>query len=92
MNDIAPVIVSLGFFAVLLGGFVIFGPIGRAFAERLRVRSREAALDTGELDALREELSSVRRQVAELAERQDFTERLLAQVRERGLLAAPKER
>jgi hypothetical protein len=92
MNDIAPVIVSLGFFAVLLGGFVIFGPIGRAFAERLRVRSREGALDTGELDALREELSSVRRQVAELAERQDFTERLLAQVRERGLLAAPKER
>ncbi len=34
----------------------------------------------------------VRQQVAELAERQDFTERLLGQARERGLLNAPKER
>jgi hypothetical protein len=92
MNDLAPMIVSLGFFATLLGGFVLFGPIGRAFAERLRAKSRERALDSGETEALRDELAGLRREVAELAERQDFTERLLAKAREKGLLQAPQER
>jgi hypothetical protein len=41
---------------------------------------------------MREELTGLRQQVSELAERQDFTERLLAQARERGLLNPPKER
>ena len=87
---IGPVIVSLAFMAVL--GAVVLGPIGRAFADRLRGRSKEPALDSAEVEALRDELTVVRRQVGELAERQDFTERLLAQARERGLLQAPKER
>jgi len=69
-----------------------FSPIGRALAERLRGRGRDRALDSGEVEAVRDELASVRQQLAELAERQDFTERLLAQVREKGLLQAPKER
>ena len=67
-----------------------FSPLGRALAERLRGRPRDGALTTGEVDALRDELQSVRHHVEELAERQDFTERLLAQVREKGLLQAPK--
>jgi hypothetical protein len=92
VNDwIGPVIASVAFFAMLLGSFVVFGPIGRAFADRLRGKGREPAIDAAELEALREELAGVRRQVAELAERQDFAERLLARVRERGLLGAPKE-
>jgi hypothetical protein len=90
MDQIAPVIVSLAMFAFL--GAVVFGPIGRAFAERLRNKGRPPALDTAEVEALRDELAGLRQQVAELAERQDFTERLLAQTRERGLLNAPKER
>jgi hypothetical protein len=90
VNDPGPVIAALGFFAVL--AFIVAGPIGRAFAERLRGRSREPALDSAEVEALRDELTAVRQQVAELAERQDFTERLLAQAREKGLLQAPKER
>jgi hypothetical protein len=88
VNDPGSAIAALGFFAVM--AFVVLGPIGRAFAERLRGRSREPELYSAEVEALRDELTSVRQQVAELAERQDFTERLLAQARERGLLPAPK--
>ncbi len=71
---------------------VAFSPLGRALAERIRGRPRGPALDTGEVEALHDELAAIRRQVDELAERQDFTERMLAQARERGLLQAPKER
>ena len=45
-----------------------------------------------ELDALREEVTGVRRELDEAQNRLDFTERLLAQAKERGLLNAPKER
>jgi hypothetical protein len=88
--DPGAAIAALGFFAVL--AVVAIGPIGRAFAERLRGRNREPALDNAEVEALRDELTTVRQQVAELAERQDFTERLLAQAREKGLLSPPKDR
>jgi hypothetical protein len=89
MEELAPVIVSLGLFVFL--GVVALGPIGRAFAERLRGKGHEPALDSAEVEALRDELAGLRQLVGELAERQDFTERLLAQTREKGLLAAPKE-
>ncbi len=82
--------VGVAFFAMLLGSFVVFGPIGRAFAERLRGKGKERALDAGEIEALRDELYSLRQQVGELAERQDFAERLLAKGREPGVLPAPK--
>ncbi len=89
--DPGEVIAALGTFAVL--GFIVAGPIGRAFAERLRTKGREVPLELMEqMDALRDEVQAVRQQVAELAERQDFSERLLTQARERGLLNAPKER
>jgi len=45
-----------------------------------------------EVDALREEVTGVRRELDEAQNRLDFTERLLAQVKERGLLSPPKER
>jgi hypothetical protein len=69
-----------------------FSPLGRALADRLRGRVQDRSLDSGELDALRDELAGLRQQVSELAERQDFAERLLSQAKERGLLNAPKER
>jgi len=90
VEELAPVMVSLALFAFL--GVVAIGPIGRALAERLRGKSRDPALDSAEVEALRDELTTVRQQLTELAERQDFTERMLAQVRERGLRNAPKER
>jgi hypothetical protein len=45
-----------------------------------------------ELEALRDEVAGLRRELDEAQNRLDFTERLLAQARERGLLNAPKER
>jgi len=90
MGDPGPVIVSVAFFVMLLGSFAMFGPIGRAIAERLRGKGRDRALDSGEVEALRDELYSLRQQVSDLAERQDFSERMLAQAREKGQLPAPK--
>lgn len=45
-----------------------------------------------EFDALRDEVAGLRRELDDNQNRLDFTERLLAQVKERGLLNAPKER
>jgi hypothetical protein len=65
-----------------------FSPIGRAVADR--IRGKGAAAGGGELraelaahkEALGQDLEAVRREVAELAERLDFAERLLAKGRE----------
>ncbi len=63
-------------------------PLVRALAERIRPRADAAVKD--ELQVLREdvltELRDMRREVAELGERVDFAERLLAKQREAGRL------
>jgi hypothetical protein len=43
----------------------------------------------GEVQALREEVADLHRELEELNERVDFAERLLAQARDQGRLAAP---
>jgi hypothetical protein len=77
---------------MVLGGLVVLGPVGRAIGRVIMYRlggERERPLpaELGDVRALLEEqggkLEAVQRQVSELAERQDFTERLLAQVRAR---------
>jgi hypothetical protein len=85
-----------GILAILLifgGGTAVmisFSPIGRAIAERLRRRPGEAAPPSEELDELRERLDRMQHQLSELAERQDFAERMLARVRnDRGLPSGP---
>ncbi len=87
-----------GILAILLifgGGTAVmisFSPIGRAIAERLRRRPGEGAQPSEELDEMRDRLATLQQQVSELAERQDFAERLLAQARERGALGPGTER
>ncbi|HYT99131.1 MAG TPA: hypothetical protein VEK85_02055 [Gemmatimonadales bacterium] len=80
-------------FVTMVGGFVLLYPVVRALAERLRPHS-EAGKE--EMQALREdvvqELQQMRREVAELGERVDFTERLLAKQREAERLAPPGNR
>lgn len=73
-------------------GMVTIGPIGRAVAERLRGRSSAPTLADLEdrFDEISGQVQAVQRQLGEVADRQDFTERLLASARERGLLEAPK--
>lgn len=85
MEDILAIVFLFG------GGVVValgFSPVGRAVADRIRGRHGSADAEDlrAELAELREahgeELQQVRQEVAELAERLDFTERMLAQQRE----------
>lgn len=79
MEDILALVLIFG------GGTLIaisFSPIGRALAERIRGRPEGSEPDP----AVYEELDRVRTELAELHERVDFTERLLASARERDQL------
>jgi hypothetical protein len=81
---------------IVITGFIVLGPVGRAVGRvilRVFGADRDPALPPAELRDLRElvddqvgRLETMQRQLAELAERQDFTERLLAQARERKVL------
>ncbi len=82
-------------FVLVVTGIVALGPVGRAIGRVIMYRlggEKERALPSAEVGELRtllleqgERLDAVQRQVAELAERQDFAERLLAQAREKKL-------
>lgn len=82
-----PIIAIGGFFAWMIS----ISPLGKALAERLRhgpiPRGGGTAEDQAELVDQVEEL---RREVAELAERVDFTERLLGQQQAAGQLGRPR--
>lgn len=66
--------------AVVAGFVVVLFPLVRALAERIRPRASDAGVRE-ELQALREdllaELQQTRREIGDLNERIDFTERLL---------------
>ena len=80
-----PIIAVGGFFAWML----VISPVGKAYAERLRAERRSPA-DGAEREELLTAVEQLRREVAELAERVDFTERLLAKSREAGRLEPPR--
>jgi len=72
--------------------------LAKAFAKRIAgggIDSREIEALRDEMAQLRADVDGIRSQLTDLDEiqnRLDFSERLLAQARERGLLSAPKER
>lgn len=76
-------------FSTIALGLLVFSPVGRALADRLRGRSAAVppALQD-QLDEVLTRLEDVQRQLGDVAERQEFTERLLAQAREKGQLGA----
>jgi hypothetical protein len=80
VEDILALVLIFGGGAVVA---ISFSPVGRAVAERIRGRTRGGA-DTD--SAVLEELDRLRTDVGELQERMDFTERMLAQAREKPLL------
>src|SRR3989442_15444431 len=83
-----PIIAVGGFFAWMIA----LSPVGKAFAERLRGGTGLSTRGAGG-DAVLQELEQLRHEVAELAERVDFTERLLAKGRGGGAgKLAPRER
>jgi hypothetical protein len=90
IEGILAIVLFLGGGTVVLLGF---SPVGRAVADR--IRGKHALPETEDLraelaeqrEAQTEELRQVRQEVADLAERLDFAERLLAQQRDPQRLA-----
>lgn len=64
------------------GAFWVLRPIAAAVAKRIGGEHRPARDDGGEREQIITELQELRHEVGELAERVDFTERLLARERE----------
>jgi predicted ArsR family transcriptional regulator len=71
---------------MLIGGAVyVVRPVAAAIAKRIAGEHRRPEPDHAETEELRTELQQVRQELGELAERVDFTERLLAQQRDAAL-------
>jgi outer membrane murein-binding lipoprotein Lpp len=81
------------FLITVIGGFtaIVTWPLMRAFADR--IRGHGAAAGTEQLqaqqDALARDLEQTRHDVAELQERLDFAERLLAKQQDPARIAPP---
>ncbi len=90
-EEIANIVIPI--FGMLTGivitGFVVLGPVGRAVGKVImRIFGADRELPAGELQDIRAlledqsgQMAAIQRQLGELAERQDFAERLLAQQR-----------
>ena len=71
---------------IITTGFVVLGPVGRAIGDVIRHwlgggRKDQPALQAGDVDEIVGRLEQIQHQLGELAERQDFAERVLAQAR-----------
>ncbi len=80
-----PIVAVGGFFAWMIA----LSPVGKAYAEKVRGQTARSA-NPGEQEEVLEAIEQLRHEVAELAERVDFTERLLAKQREGDRLAPPR--
>ena len=90
------VIVPVFVFAVLGVIGLSFSPVARALARRISgdtpALEGGRRADAAEMDALRGDVGELRRELDDVQNRLDFTERMLAQARERGQLKAPEAR
>lgn len=77
-TDLGPVAIPLWAMVVAGGTIVLRGPIGKALAGRMTGELPESTGPVQLPDELYHELDDLRTRVAELEERQDFSERLLA--------------
>ena len=94
MNDGGPPTVVLIVIAALTAITIILWPIMRAFARRLEGRGNVDPVLRAEVEQLHASLAEVdalRQEVAELHERVDFAERLLAQGQQSARLGASTE-
>jgi len=95
-SDWAPAI-TFSVFALSAGAVIVLrGPMGKALAEWIRGWSHteakwiEAKAAPGEVAELRGDVEELRHQLADVHERLDFAERLLAKTREAERLAPPR--
>jgi hypothetical protein len=75
------------------GAFWVLRPVAAAIAKRIAGEHRRPGMEQEDRDEILAELQQVRHEVAELAERMDFAERLLAkppQPRDAGGPAPPR--
>lgn len=81
------------FAITLVGGFsvILLWPFMRALSERIRPRGAAAGSEQlqAQQDALAEELAQTRHDVAELQERLDFAERMLAKQKDPAQINPP---
>lgn len=85
MESIGEALIALALFFTVGGTVVLRGPLGRAIADRIAGRSGAAAGEQPNEQVIAE-VDELRQRVAELEERQDFTERVLARQREQSQL------
>ena len=77
---------TVAFFVIFGGGFWVIRPVAAALAKRIAGEHHRPGIDPADHEQLRDELEQVKREMAELSERVDFTERVLAKQREPGAL------
>ena len=73
---------AVAMFMFLGGSFWVLRPVAAAVAKRIAGEHRRTEPDHEETEELRAELQQARQEIADLAERMDFAERLLAKPRE----------
>lgn len=82
MGNGAEILIPITFFLSMAAIFILRGPLGKAFAERMTGRGG----DDRELHELRGEVEALRQQLGEVQERLDFAERLLAKQQDQSAL------
>ena len=83
---LGPFIVPVALFFTIGAVAILRGPIGKALADRLAGRVPQQ-VPPGDSEEVRADVDELRYRVAELEERLDFAERVLAQRREPDQLA-----
>jgi hypothetical protein len=84
LGVLIPIIAVGGFFTWMIS----LSPVGKAYAEKIR---GQGGGTTGEgAEQMLQAIEDLRQEVTELSERVDFTERMLAKAKEKGLLEPPR--
>jgi len=102
MGEFAPAVGVIGLALVIGTTLVLSGPVGKALAEWIRGWSKtdeqwmamkaakHGVVLGGESERLLADVDELKRRLAEVEERLDFTERLLARERDPERLAPPR--
>ena len=85
MNGEEMIVISL----MVVGSFWVLRPVAAAIAKRIAGEHRRPVPDPQERDAIATEVQQLRQEMAEMQERLDFAERLLAKERGADRLAPP---
>ncbi len=91
-NDVAPLFVACVLFLTVGAVIILRGPVGKALARRIESKAGADPLLTERIDELEHRLAEMeqdRARMAELEERLDFAERMLAAPPERLKEGAP---